>query len=305
MKTINVPGCDREVSVIGIGCMRIAEMAWQEADSFLRAALDAGVNFVDEADIYGGGKSEEVIGSVLQKDPSLRERIFLQSKCAIHDGMFDFSKEYILKSVDAILSRLCTDHLDSLLLHRPDALMEPEEVAEAFDELQRSGKVLAFGVSNQNPMQMEYLQASLKQKLWTDQVQLSCAHTVMLDAGFNADMHNDAGIMRDGGILPYCQLRGMAVQAWSPLQMGYFEGVFLGNEKYAELNEVLSEIAAAYGVTPDVIAYAWILRIPAKMQVVLGTTKSNRVASAAAAAEIRLTRKQWYDIYCAAGNRLP
>ena len=305
MRTIEVPETGKAVSVIGIGCMRIADMHTDEADTFIRSALDAGVNFVDEADIYGGGKSEEVVGSVLAKDPSLRDQLFLQSKCAIHDGMFDFSKDYILKSVDGILERLHTDHLDSLLLHRPDALMEPEEVGEAFDELKKSGKVLAFGVSNQNPYQMDYLQSGLSVKLWTNQVQMSCAHTVMLDAGFNVDMHNDAGIMRDGGIIPYCQKNKMALQIWSPLQMGYFEGVFLGNEKYKDLNEKLVEIGEKYGVGADVIAYAWLLRIPGKMQVVLGTTKSERVVNAAKAADITLTRSEWYDIYRAAGNQLP
>ena len=305
MRTIEVPETGKAVSVIGIGCMRIADMTTEQADTFIKSALDAGVNFVDEADIYGGGKSEEVVGSVLEKDPSLREKLFIQSKCAIHDGMFDFSKEYILKSVDGILKRLHTDHLDSLLLHRPDALMEPEEVGEAFDELKQSGKVLAFGVSNQNPYQMDYLQSGLHVRLWTNQVQMSCAHTVMLDAGFNVDMHNDAGIMRDGGIIPYCQKNKMALQIWSPLQMGYFEGVFLGNEKYKDLNEKLVEIGEKYGVGADVIAYAWLLRIPGRMQVVLGTTKSERVVNAAKAADITLSRSEWYDIYRAAGNQLP
>ena len=305
MRTIEVPETGKAVSVIGIGCMRIADMTTEQADTFINSALDAGVNFVDEADIYGGGKSEEVVGSVLEKDPSLREKLFIQSKCAIHDGMFDFSKEYILKSVDGILKRLHTDHLDSLLLHRPDALMEPEEVGEAFDELKQSGKVLAFGVSNENPYQMDYLQSGLHVRLWTNQVQMSCAHTVMLDAGFNVDMHNDAGIMRDGGIIPYCQKNKMALQVWSPLQMGYFEGVFLGNEKYKDLNEKLVEIGEKYGVGADVIAYAWLLRIPGKMQVVLGTTKSERVVNAAKAADITLSRSEWYDIYRAAGNQLP
>lgn len=305
MRTIEVPETGKAVSVIGIGCMRIADMTTEQADTFIKSAVDAGVNFVDEADIYGGGKSEEVVGSVLEKDPSLRDKLFIQSKCAIHDGMFDFSKEYILKSVDGILKRLHTDHLDSLLLHRPDALMEPEEVGEAFDELKQSGKVLAFGVSNQNPYQMDYLQSGLYVRLWTNQVQMSCAHTVMLDAGFNVDMHNDAGIMRDGGIIPYCQKNKMALQIWSPLQMGYFEGVFLGNEKYKDLNEKLVEIGEKYGVGADVIAYAWLLRIPGRMQVVLGTTKSERVVNAAKAADITLSRSEWYDIYRAAGNQLP
>lgn len=303
MKTLKVNG--KEVSAIGIGCMRISEMNEAEADAFVRSALDANINFIDEADIYGGGKSEEVLGKVLQNDPSLRDDLFIQSKCAIHDGMFDFSKEYILKAVDGILERMHTDHLDSLLLHRPDILMEPEEVAEAFDTLQACGKVLNFGVSNQTPYHMELLKKYVKQDLWCNQVQLSCAHTVMIDALLNADMNNEAGIQRDGGILPYCHLHDMVIQAWSPLQMGYFEGVFLNNEKYKDLNDKLEEIAERYDTCKDVIAYAWILRLPMKMQVILGTTKPSRVQSAAKAMDITLTRKEWYEIYCSAGNRLP
>lgn len=296
---------EREISAVALGCMRIADMTMHEVDIFVHTALDAGINFVDEADIYGKGKSEEILGRLLTQQRNLRDRLFIQSKCAIHDGMFDFSKEYILQAVDGILSRLRTDHLDSLLLHRPDALMEPSEVAEAFDQLQKSGKVLSFGVSNQGPMQMAYLESGLHQKLWTNQVQLSCAHTVMLDAGFNVDMHNDAGILRDGGILPYCQIHDMVIHAWSPLQMGYFEGVFLQSEKYAALNAELTNIGAKYGIGPDTVAYAWILRIPAKMQVILGTTRPERVETAARAADICLTREEWYSIYRAAGNLLP
>ncbi len=294
-----------KASVIGAGTMRIARMSADETETFIRTALEAGVNFFDHADIYGGGRSEALFGEVLKKDPSLRDQMFLQSKCAIHDGTFDWSKEYILKSVDGILSRLNTDHLDTLLLHRPDALFEPEEVAEAFDELEASGKVLAFGVSNCSRFQMELLRSAVKQNLCANQLQLSCAHTVLFDAGFNVDMHNEAGIMRDGGTLEYCRLNDIAVQAWSPLQMGYFEGVFLNNERYAGLNEKLNELGEKYGVGADIIAYAWILRYPGKTQVITGTSNKDRIAAAAKAADIELTRKEWYDIYTSAGNRLP
>lgn len=305
MKAVNLGNSTANVSVIGVGCMRIANMNAQEADTFVKTALSCGINFFDEADIYGGGKSEEVLGGVLSENPSLRDRIFLQSKCGIRDGMFDFSKEHILSSVDGILTRLKTDHLDSLLLHRPDVLMEAEEVAEAFDILEKSGKVLSFGVSNQNASQMAYLQHSVHQKIAVNQVQLSCAHTVMIDAGLNVDMHNDAGINRDGDVLMYCRLHDIALQAWSPLQMGYFEGVFLGSEKYQKLNDKLEEIALKYGVSPDVIAYAWILRIPGKVQVIAGTTNPNRLKAAASAADITLTRSEWYEIYRASGKTLP
>lgn len=303
MRTITIGS--QQVSVIGAGCMRIAGLSENEMDAFVSTALDNQINFFDEADIYGGGKSEEVLGRWLTRHPEKRENMFIQSKCAIHDGMYDFSKEHILKSVDGILERLHTDYLDSLLLHRPDILMEPSEVAEAFDTLQKAGKVRHFGVSNENPAQMAYLQSGLSQKLWCNQVQLSCAHTVLIDAGLNVDMHNDAGIDRDGGTLYWCAEHKMAIQAWSPLQMGYFEGVFLNSEKYQELNEKLQEIGDRYGVGRDTIAYAWILRLPFSMQVVLGTSKPAHLINGARAADLHLTRTEWYDIYKAAGNMLP
>lgn len=293
------------VSVIGAGTMRIARFTDQEADEFVSTALDAGINFFDHADIYGGGKSEEVFGKLLTAKPELREKMFLQSKCGIRQGYFDFSKEYILSAVDGILTRLHTDHIDSLLLHRPDALMEPEEVAAAFDELEASGKVLHFGVSNQNRWQMELLKSCVKQELWADQMQMSIAHTPMLDAGFNVNMGDDPAIMRDGGTLEYCRLNKMAVQTWSPLQVGYFTGTFLDNEKYPELNELLAQLACDYSVGKDTIAYAWLLRYPAKMQVITGTSKPSRLIDASRAADIELTKEQWYAIYRAAGNRLP
>lgn len=299
-------GTDRtEVSVIGIGTMRIAGMTHDETDALIRCALLQGINFFDHADIYGGGKSEEIFGSVLKADPALREKMFIQSKCAIHDGMFDFSKDYILKSVDGILERLQTDYIDSLLLHRPDALMEPEEVQEAFAQLHRAGKVKNFGVSNMNPSQMELLKSKVEYPLCANQVQLSIVHTPLFDAGFNINMADEPAVMRDGGTLEYCRIHNMAVQTWSPLQVGYFGGVFLNNENYKELNELINEIAAGYGVGADTIAYAWNLRYPGKMQVITGTTKPERIISAAAAADVNLTRKQWYDLYKAAGNRLP
>lgn len=305
MKYLEFGNEKTKVSAIGIGCMRIAGMNETEADEFVRTALDEGINFFDHADIYGGGRSEQVFGQLFEKDPSLREKMFLQSKCAIHDGMFDFSKEYILKSVDGILSRLHTDHIDSLLLHRPDALMEPEEVQEAFTQLFEAGKVRNFGVSNMNRYQMELLKTGVTYPIVADQMQMSIAHTPMLDAGFNVNMAIDPAVMRDGGTLEYCRINGIIVQTWSPLQAGYFTGAFLNKEEYSELNALLAEMAAEKTVTPDALAYAWLLRYPAKMQVIIGSTKPERVKNAAAAAGVELSRKEWYDLYKAAGNRLP
>ena len=305
MRYIEFGSSPQRVSVIGAGSMRIAGMDEQTADTFMKTAMDAGINFFDHADIYGGGKSEEVLGRILAKEPSLREKIFIQSKCGIRQGFFDFSEIYILSAVDGILNRLQTDHLDSLLLHRPDALMEPAEVASAFEKLYKAGKVRNFGVSNMNPMQMELLKTKVTYPLVCNQVQMSVAHTPMLDAGFNVNMNIDPSINRDGSVLEYCRINDMIIQTWSPLQVGYFTGTFLNNENFADLNRELRALADEYGVGADTIAYAWLLRYPGRMQVITGTTSPEHLRSAAAAGDISLTREEWYALYRAAGNRLP
>ncbi len=305
MRYIRFGSSEQPVSVIGAGSMRIAGMDEQAADTFMKTAMDSGINFFDHADIYGGGKSEEVLGRFLAANPGIREKIFIQSKCGIRQGFFDFSEEYIVKSVEGILGRLQTDHLDSLLLHRPDALMEPEEVASAFDKLYKEGKVRNFGVSNMNPMQMELLKTKVTYPLVCNQVQMSVAHTPMLDAGFNVNMGIDAGINRDGSVLEYCRINDMVVQTWSPLQVGYFTGTFLNNENYSDLNRELAALADKYEVGADTIAYAWLLRYPARMQVITGTTSPDHLRSAAAAGDVVLSREEWYALYRAAGNRLP
>ena len=305
MKYLKFGNLKEPVSVIGIGCMRIAGMSGDELDRYVRVSLEHGINFFDHADIYASGKSEEIFGALLSKDPALRNRMFLQSKCAIHDSMYDFSKEYILKSVDGILKRLQTTHLDSLLLHRPDALMEPEEVAEAFHILKDSGKVLNFGVSNMNRFQMEFLENKLSDGLAVNQLQMSIAHTPLIDAGINVNMMSDAAIMRDAGTLEYCRMKDAVIQTWSPLQKGFFGGTFIGSEEYKDLNAALNALAEKYHVTSDAVAYAWLLRYPAKMQVIIGTTNPDRIKNAAKAAEIELTRSEWYELYRAAGNKLP
>lgn len=305
MKYIEFGPNKDKVSVIGAGCMRIARMNQTQAEAFVKSSLEYGINFFDHADIYGGGESERVFGRLFAEQPSLRDSLFLQSKCAIHDGMYDFSGDYILKSVDGILERLNTDHIDSLLLHRPDALMEPEEVGEAFDQLKASGKVRSFGVSNENRFQMELLQSGLSESITANQLQMSIVHCPTIDAGINVNMTNEPATMRDGGTLEYCRLKKIAVQCWSPLQMGFFGGVFLDSPDYPELNELLEQYAAEYETSKDAIAYAWLLRIPAKMQVITGTTKPERLKEAARATEITLTKKQWYELYKAAGKQLP
>ena len=305
MKTITLNNTNLSIPEIGMGCMRIVELEnADEVKSWVDAALENGINFFDHADIYGKGRCEELFGKVLT--PSLIEKIILQSKCSIRPGIaFDFSKEHILKSVDGILKRLNTEYLDILLLHRPDALMEPEEVADAFRILKENGKVRHFGVSNQTPMQMELLSKYCDEPLLINQLQLSIAHCPMINSGINANMYNDSGINRDGGVLEYCRLKDITIQAWSPFQYGMFEGVFLGNEKFAELNKVIDNLAEKYNVTNSAIAVAWILRHPAGIQTIVGTTNKDRIAQISKASEIRLTREEWYALYMAAGNKLP
>lgn len=309
MKYVTFGHSGEKASTVMLGTMRINRMSVDEVENLIRSALEVGINAIDTADIYGGGRCEELIGEVLSRDPKLRDEIFLQSKCGIRIEpeltYFDFSCDYILKAVDASLKRLHTDSLDSLLLHRPDALMDVNEIDEAFTRLHDSGKVQEFGVSNMNPMQIERLKKDLPFPIVANQIQMSCAFTPTLDAGFNVNMENSASIMHDGSILEYCAMNDIVVQAWSVLQHGYFEGVFLGSEKYPELNQTLEKIAKDREVSPMVIALAWILRYPARMQVVVGTTKSDRVKESAKASEIDLTRREWYEIYLSAGNKLP
>ena len=308
MKYIPFGQDDKELSEIVLGMMRIKDKSVKEVEELVETALSVGINAFDLADIYGRGRCEELLGLVLKNRPDLREKMWIQSKCGIRIEeftYFDFSKDYIIKSVDGILQRLKIDHLDSLLLHRPDALMESDQVAEAFDLLYKQGKVRNFGVSNQNPMMMELLKKDVKQPLTVNQLQLSAAFTPGFESGFHVNMEDSQAAMRDGSIFEYCKLHDVVIQAWSVLQFGYFKGNFVGNEKFQALNQVLDRLAFKYGVTPSTIAISWILRYPAKMQAVVGTTNSKHLREVSQATNFNLTRKEWNEIYIAAGNDLP
>jgi predicted oxidoreductase len=305
MKTMQLGTSTLEVPILAVGCMRINGLEKSEAERFVQTALDNGANFFDHADIYGGGTCEEIFADAIHMNSAIREKIILQSKCGIRKGMFDFSKEHILGSVDGILKRLKTEYLDVLLLHRPDALVEPEEVAEAFDQLHSSGKVRNFGVSNQNPMQIQLLKKYVKQPIIANQLQLSITNATMISAGIHVNMLDESALNRDGSILDYCRLNDITIQPWSPFQYGFFEGVFLNNEKFPELNIKIDEVAAKYGVTNTTIAIAWLLRHPAHMQPVTGTMNVDRLLDCIKASEIYLTREEWYEIYRSAGNILP
>ena len=306
MKKIPLSTTKKEIPAIGAGCMRIDSLSLDALCQYIDTYMEAGINFFDHADIYGGGRCEELFGKAFVKTGIKREDVIIQSKCGIVPGvMYDFSKEHILQSVDSILLRLQMDYLDILLLHRPDALMEPEEVAAAFDILETSGKVLHFGVSNQKPMQIELLQKYTKQKLMINQLQFSIPVSNMIASGMEVNMQTDGAIDRDGSILDYCRLHDITIQTWSPFQYGFFEGVFIGSDKYPKLNALLDKLAEKYNVTPTTIAAAWILRHPAKMQLISGSTSPKRIKEIAAASDITLTREEWYQLYLAAGHILP
>lgn len=303
MYHINLGKSGLKVPTVAVGCMRICNMDEKEVSAFLHTALELGANFFDHADIYGGGKSEEVFGKAIAT--ATRENIFIQTKCGIRPGQYDFSYEHIVDSVNGSLKRLGTEYVDVLLLHRPDALMEPEEVARAFSHLKEAGKVRHFGVSNHNPYQIKLLQNAVDMPLCVNQLQFGIGHTEMIDTGINVNMHNEAGIDRDGNALDFCRLENITVQAWSPMQYGFFEGCFIDNKQFSVLNEVLEKIGNRYGVSKTTIAIAWILRHPAKIQPVTGTTNLARLADCLNASKIRLTHEEWYEIYRAAGNKLP
>lgn len=312
MKTVQWTGADRPVSNIIVGLMRIQELDDAEVRELVGTAIDAGVTVFDHASIYGATMHgcEARWGEAMTLSAAEREAIVIQSKVGLHPQptsmTFDFSREHILESVDGSLAALKTDYLDMLLLHRPDALVEPDEVAAAFDELHAAGKVRNFGVSNQTPGQVELLKKSVNQPLSVNQVQLSITHAPLVAAGIAANMEGlDQSIDRDNGILDYSRLNGITLQAWSPFQKKFFDGPFIGDPEYRELNAVIDELAAKYEVTSGSIAVAWITRHPANMQVVTGTTKPERVLEAAAGSDIPLTREEWYRLFIAAGYQLP
>jgi len=308
MKTYKVPHSELTVPAVVAGLMRIPKMTDAEIQTLVNTAVEAGINMIDHADIYGGDHlCERRFGEAMQLSASQRETLMIQSKVGIRKGFFDFSSEHILASVDQSLKALRTDYLDVLLLHRPDTLVEPDDVAMAFDTLHAAGKVRHFGVSNQTPGQIELLKSAVKQPLLFNQVQLSITHAPLFAQGVAANMAGlDQSISRDNGLLDYSRLKGMILQAWSPFQKGFFDGVFIGDrENFAELNDALDELAAKYNVTPTGIAVAWITRHPANIQVVLGTTKPERIRESAAGSAVPLTREEWYRLFRAAGHKLP
>jgi predicted oxidoreductase len=317
VKQVRLGSSDILAPDIIMGVMRIADKTAQEAEELVRLAMDNGVNFFDTADIYGGGRSSIVLGQALKDAGVKREDIILQSKGGIvlADGQvdgdgwkgprYDFSKSHLIAAAEAELRRLQTDYLDVFILHRPDTLMDPEQVAEAFNELQAAGKVRDFGVSNMNPWQVELVQQAVDQPLLVNQLQFGIMHTGMIDSQLHVNMTDERSFDHDGGILDYSRLNDMTIQAWSPFQYGFFDGPFIDNPEFKKLNDKLQELADKCGVTKNAVAVAFITKHPAKMQVVLGSMNPSRLTEMFQADKVDLTNQEWYDIYFAAGNDLP
>jgi predicted oxidoreductase len=311
MKTFTLPGTEIVAPNVVLGLMRIADKTDDEVRELVTTARDAGIDFLDHADVYGNDLHgcERRFAEAMRLSPAERSELTIQTKAGIvREGpYFDFSYEHIIESVEGSLAALGTDYIDILLLHRPDALVEPEEVARAFDELESSGKVRSFGVSNHTPRQIDLLKRYVRQPIVANQLQLSITHAPIVTQGVAANMtaESQSVTLDGGGILDYCRLNDITVQAWSPFQAGFFTGVFLGSPEYAELNAVIDRLATAYDVPPIAIATAWITRHPARMQVVLGTTSPERVAGAAQGSDVPLTRAEWYELFRAAGHIVP
>ena len=306
MKYLSIPGTSLKASNIVMGCMRINSLSISELDALIKGNMELGINFFDHADIYGKGNCETLFGQAVDLHSSLRDSMIIQTKCGIRPGFFDFSKDHILNSVDQSLQRLNTDYLDVLLLHRPDTLMDPSEVAEAFMKLHQVGKVRAFGVSNQNSLQLELLQKYCPFKLAINQLQFGLGHTLLVDSGIATNMTIDQATYRAGEFLEYARLNHITIQAWSPFQYGYFEGLIFNNQdKYAKLNQVISELAEKYEVSSTAIATAWITRHPANIQVIAGSTKLTRMKDVVDGSSLPLTRQEWYKLYTSTGNMLP
>ena len=308
MKRLDIMNGPQDASAIVLGCMRMPALSVEDAAGIIRTAAENGINFYDHATCYGNGEAETRFGDAFPLTGLKRGDVILQSKCGLHFDRreFDWSRDDILQSAEESLKRLKTEYLDVLLLHRPDLLYDPEEVAEAFDTLYTQGKVRFFGVSNVTPGQLELLKKYVKQPLVINQLQFSLDQTQLIDpALYLNNLTTDRSTDRDNGLLDYCRLHDITVQAWSPLQFGMFGGCFVDHPDFPELNRALGEIGGKYGISKAAVAIAWILRHPARMQAIVGTMNPQHLKDLCTAGDVHLTHHEWYELYLASGKFLP
>lgn len=308
-----------------LGCMGLGG-SWDQnpltkedritAEKAVEAALSSGITMFDHADIYKMGKAEAVFGEILREKPELRENIILQSKCGIRfkennlPQRYDFSKEHILQSVDGILKRLNTEYLDILLLHRPDPLMEPEEVAEAFDKLKTTGKVRNFGVSNMSSSQIKLLQTYCSDPIIVNQLELSLKRIDWLEQGVLVNQKSGNEVNFADGIIEHCRLNDIQIQAWAPLSYGMYSGREIENSTDSDLKtiELVQNMAREKDTSTEAIVLGWLMRHPSYIQPVIGTSNPQRIKNCQDAiyqAE-NMTREEWYTLYTASrGAKMP
>ncbi|MMZ62368.1 Oxidoreductase YdhF [compost metagenome] len=242
---------------------------------------------------------------MLKNNPELREKIILQSKCGIrfaegnNPHFFDFSEEHILSSVDGILERLGIEYLDILLLHRPDALVDPEEVASAIQKLKTSGKVNHFGVSNMNHGQIKLLQAYSGEPFIVNQLEMSLLKIGFLETGIHVNQEAAKNNIFPDGTLEYCRLEHIQLQSWGPLARGLYSGASLEgqSESVTQTARLVQRMAKEKGTTSEAIVLAWLMTHPAGIQPVIGTINPSRIRACKDAATLRLTREEWYALY--------
>jgi predicted oxidoreductase len=312
-------------SRVVFGCMGIGGDWNQEpltkndyitAEAAVEAALSIGITMFDHADIYKMGKSESVFGQILKNRPDLRDQIVLQSKCGIRmaDGVFparyDFSKNHIVTAVDGILARLGVEHIDVLLLHRPDPLMEPDEVAEAFNVLRSSGKVRHLGVSNMTAAQIRFLQRSIPEPLVVNQLEMSLARTDWLDQGILVNQKEGAKVNFADGLMEHCQMENLQIQAWGPLAQGVYSGRSLdgATDAVKQTAALVQQMANDKETTPEAIVLGWLMKHPAYIQPVIGTSSAERVLACKDAVRQSqlMSREEWYGLYeSSRGHRVP
>lgn len=308
MKTLNIVNGPQNASSIILGCMRMPALTVDAAANMISTAVDLGINFFDNATCYTAGEAETRFGDAFAASGIRRDSVIIQTKCGLcfERDEFDWTKENILASVDDSLRRMKTDYLDVLLLHRPDLIFEPEQVAEAFDILEKNGKVRFFGVSNVPTLQMELLRKFVSQPLSINQLQFSLEQSQLIDqALYLNNKTTDMSIDRDNGTLDYCRLHDITIQAWSPLQYGFFKGCFVDDPQFPELNKALEEIGDKYSVPKTAVAIAWVLRHPARMQAIAGTMNPQHLKDICEASHVTLTHHEWYQLYLASGKKLP
>ena len=290
---------------IALGCMRLGKLSIEEAEKLILFAVENNIKLFDHADIYGNRKCEMIFGEVLKRNPSIREKIIIQSKCGICKGYYDLSKEHIIKQVEESIRLLNCGYLDILLLHRPDALVDYQEVNEAFNYLYDKGLVKSFGVSNMNPMQIELYNKYLDHKVEHNQVQFSIVHSHMISEGLFVNMSETEASNRSGNMLEYAMLKDIKLQAWSSLMASWDDGSFIDNPKYEKLNNKLSILAEKYKATKNAIAVSWILRHPSNIIPIVGTTSVNHLSEIIKSLDINLTREEWYSLYLSSNHILP